>query len=233
MQQRLVAQRLEGTIPDTLLLLEHPPVYTYGRRGADGQFLAAPARLQALGAQVLEVDRGGALTFHGPGQLVAYPVLDLQALRLRSGEPWRPDLHAYLRALEEVIIDTLADHGITGERWPGLTGVWVGRDKIAAIGVKVSRWVSSHGFALNVNVNLDWFRHIVACGISDRGVTSMQRLLGREVSLEEVVGAVAGHFGVVFGREMVPGGRIELPTPRFSVASCQSVPVHQRPLPSL
>jgi len=153
---------------------------------------------------VLAVDRGGGLTFHGPGQLVAYPILDLQALRLRSGEPWRLDLHAYLRALEEVIIRTLTDYGIGAQRIPSLTGVWVGREKIAAIGVKVSRWVTSHGFALNVNVDLEWFHHIVACGIS--GVTSMQRLLGREVPLEEVAATVAGHFAAVFGREPIQEG---------------------------
>ena len=202
LQRSLVGQRLEGAIPDTLLLLEHPPVYTYGRRGADGQFLAAPARLEAMGARVLAVDRGGGLTFHGPGQLVGYPIMDLQALRLRSGEPWEPDLHRYLRGLEEVIIRTLAGYGIVGERWEGKTGVWVGGEKAAAIGVKVSRWVTSHGFALNVDVELGWFRHIVACGISDRGVTSMERLLGRQVPLEEVAAAVARHFGGVFGRRM-------------------------------
>ncbi|MFQ6019294.1 MAG: lipoyl(octanoyl) transferase LipB [Dehalococcoidia bacterium] len=193
-QRRQVEARVEGRISDTLLLVEHPPVYTCGRRGADGQFLADPGQLQALGARVCEVDRGGGLTFHGPGQIVAYPILDLQA--------WRPDLHAYLRALEEVILRTLADYGVAGQRCPGLTGVWVRRDKVAAIGVKVSRWVSCHGFALNVNVDLDWFRHIVPCGVSDRGVTSMQGLLGRELGLERVSEAIVRHFGDVFGRRM-------------------------------
>lgn len=195
LQEALVGQRRAGTIPDTLLLLEHPPIYTYGRRGADGHFLADPARLENMGARVLAVDRGGGLTFHGPGQLVGYPIVDLQG--------WRPDVHRYLRSLEEVLIGTLADYGIAGERWAGMTGVWVGSDKVAAIGVKVSHWVTSHGFALNVNVELDWYRHIVACGISDRGVTSMRRLLGRELALEEASRAVAHHFGKVFGREMV------------------------------
>ncbi len=152
------------------------------------------------------MDRGGGLTFHGPGQLVGYPILDLQALRLRPGESWRPDLHLYLRALEEVLIAALAGYGIRAGRCPGLTGVWVGTDKIAAIGVKVSRWVTSHGFALNVNVDLDWFRHIVACGIEGRGVTSMQRLLGRPVPLMQVAASVARRFGEVFGRAMIEEG---------------------------
>lgn len=194
LQEALVGQRRAGAIPDTLLLLEHPPIYTYGRRGADGQFLADPARLENMGARILAVDRGGGLTFHGPGQLVGYPIMDLQE--------WQPDVHRYLRSLEEVIIGALADYGIAGERWAGMTGVWVGGDKVAAIGVKVSRWITSHGFALNVNVELDWYRHIVACGISDRGVTSLQRLLGRELALAEVSRAVVHHFGRVFGREM-------------------------------
>jgi len=193
-QQSLVGQRIEGSIPDTLLLLEHPPVYTYGRRGAEGQFLAAPAQLEARGAKVLAVDRGGGMTFHGPGQLVGYPILDLQE--------WVPDLHRYLRGLEEVLIRTLADYNITGERCEGMTGVWVGSDKIAAIGVKVSRWATSHGFSLNVNVDIGWFHHITACGIRDRGVTSMEQLLGRIVPLEKVASAVACHFGVVFQRRV-------------------------------
>ncbi|MBI1886629.1 MAG: lipoyl(octanoyl) transferase LipB [Chloroflexi bacterium] len=192
LQRRLASQRVEGRLDDTLLLLEHPPVYTYGRRGADGSLLVPKGQLEALGARVYEVDRGGGMTFHGPGQLIGYPVIDLRS--------WKEDVHAYLRALEDVIIRTLAPYGIQGERAAGLTGVWAGREKIAAIGVKVSRWVTSHGFALNVNVDLGWYRHIVACGIPDRGVTSMRRLLGREIDLEEVARAAAGEFGAVFGR---------------------------------
>jgi lipoyl(octanoyl) transferase len=195
LQRGLVRQRQEGRVPDQILLLEHDAVYTYGHRGARGHFLTPPPRLRSFGARVLKVDRGGGLTFHGPGQLVGYPILDLRE--------WQPDLHLYLRALEGVLITVLADYGIAADRLPGLTGVWVEGRKIAAIGVKVSRWVTSHGFALNVGVDLQWFRHIVACGIDDRGVTSMQAVLGQPLPLAPVAATVVRRFGEAFGRPLI------------------------------
>lgn len=199
LQRWLAVRRAGGDIEDTLLLLEHPPVYTTGRRrGRRDRLLVSP---EALGAPLLTVDRGGDITFHGPGQLVAYPIIGLGA-RPRGAQ-------AYVRRLEEVIIRTLAAYGINAGREEGLTGVWVGPDKIAAIGVRVSRpggaaggWVTSHGLALNVNVDLDWFRRVVPCGIADRGVTSMERLLGLTVPLTQVAERLARQFAAVFGRDV-------------------------------
>ncbi len=199
LQRELVARRGAGSIEDTLLLLEHPPVYTTGRRNG-ARHLRVNA--EALGAPLLEVDRGGDITFHGPGQLVAYPIIDLRAAGLGVVD--------YVRGLEEVVIRTLHDYAIEGQREPGLTGVWVDGEKIAAIGVRVSRpqrraggrWVTSHGLALNVSVDLDWFRRIVPCGIAGRGVTSMERLLGRDVPLEEVAERLGDQFGAVFARRV-------------------------------
>lgn len=196
-QRELVLSRGGGEVEDTLLLLEHPPVYTTGRRSCQGRLTVPP---EALGAPLLTVDRGGDITFHGPGQLIAYPIVGLGA---------RPrGVQAYVRGLEEVVICTLAGYGIGGERDEGLTGVWIGRDKIAAIGVRVSRpggaaggWVTSHGLALNVSVDLDWFDRIVPCGVADRGVTSMKRL-GSAVPLLDVAGRLAREFGAVFGRDV-------------------------------
>ncbi len=204
LQRRIAAERLEGRRPDTFLIAEHPPVYTFGLRSADTDFLLAPSYLRLLGAPVYQVDRGGGVTFHGPGQLVGYPIVDLRE--------WDKDLHGYVRALEELLIRVLSEYGIASARVGGLTGVWVGNDKIAAIGAKVSRWVTTHGFALNVNVNLEWFGHIIACGIQDRGVTSMERLLGREVRLEDVMARLIDHFGRVFGRQVTLGQACELGT---------------------
>ncbi len=197
LQRELAVRRATGEIEDTLLLLEHPPVYTTGRR-TRGDRLLVPA--EALGAPLLEVDRGGDITFHGPGQLIAYPIIGLGA---------RPrGVQAYVRGLEETIILTLDGYGIKAEREEGLTGVWVRRDKIAAIGLRVSRpggaaggWVSSHGLALNVSVDMGWFERIVPCGIADRGVTSMKRL-GSGAPLLEVAGRLAREFGAVFGRDV-------------------------------
>lgn len=200
LQRDLALRRARDEIEDTLLLLEHPPVYTTGRR-AVGDHLLVP--LQTLGAPLLTVDRGGDITFHGPGQLIAYPIVALEG-RTRG-------IQAYVRSLEEVVIRTLARYGVEAGRELGLTGVWVGRDKIAAIGVRVSRpggaaggWVTSHGLALNVSVDLDWFRRIVPCGVADRGVTTMGRLLGYDVPLTQVAERLAREFGVVFGRSVAP-----------------------------
>ena len=200
LQRGLALKRARCEIPDTLLLLEHPPVYTSGRRGGRDRLLVP---MEALGAPLLAVDRGGDITFHGPGQLVAYPIVGLGA---------RPrGVQAYVRGLEETVIRTLSGYGIEAAREDGLTGVWAGRDKIAAIGLRVSRpggaegeWVTSHGLALNVSVDLAWFSRIVPCGIADRGVTSMARLLGRDVPLPAVAEMLGAAFGEVFGREVSP-----------------------------
>lgn len=177
-QKRALVARVAGRTPDLLLLVEHPHVYTIGKRGGDDHLLVPEPYLRSLGAEVFRVDRGGDVTYHGPGQLVGYPILDLSE--------HKRDVHWYLRKLEDVIIDALRRFGITATREPGLTGVWVGNAKVAAIGVKISRWVTMHGFALNVNTDLRYFDYIVPCGISNRPVTSMEKLLGQPVSLEEV-----------------------------------------------
>jgi lipoate-protein ligase B len=197
-QRELARRRALGEIPDTLLLLEHPPVYTTGRRGA-GANLRLPEN--ALGAPLVESDRGGDITFHGAGQLVAYPIIDLRA----AGRT----VVSYVRALEETIIRTLRAYGIEGQTERGLTGVWAGESKIAAIGVRVSRpagaaggWVTGHGLALNVDVNLAWFQRIVPCGIADRGVTSIQMLTGTAPAITDVAQRLANDFGTVFGRQM-------------------------------
>ncbi len=194
-QYELARQRQAGDIPDTLLLLEHPPTITLGR-GSDEADLRTPENdLQMRGIKVERVDRGGEITYHGPGQLVGYPILDLR----QHGQ----DLHKYLRDLEEVIIRTLAVYGLFGERIAGLTGVWVQGRKIAAIGIKVSRWVSVHGFALNITTDLTPFRRdIVPCGIRDRDVTSLAELLpGRCPTRAMVEATVITAFADVFQAE--------------------------------
>jgi lipoyl(octanoyl) transferase len=196
LQRRLVEQRRAGDIPDQLLLLEHPPVITLGVKAKTGtpHLLATPAALQAQGVELFESGRGGDVTYHGPGQLVGYPILDLN--------PDRRDVHRYVRDIEEVMIQAVASFGISAERAPGLTGAWVGSRKIAAIGVRISRWITSHGFALNVNTDLTAFDLIVPCGIADRGVTSIELQLGRKVPLEEAKMAVAHAFAQVFERSV-------------------------------
>jgi len=192
LQRSLVEERRAGRIDDTLLLLEHPHVLTLGVRGDGGRahILASDETLAARGIEVFEAGRGGDVTYHGPGQLVGYPILDLN--------PDRRDVHRYVRDLEEVLIRAAADYGIPAGRVDGLTGVWVGREKLAAIGLRIARWITSHGFALNVDANLDYFSLIVPCGIADRGVTSLARLLGRPVELAEAADRVAAHFANVF-----------------------------------
>jgi lipoyl(octanoyl) transferase len=193
LQAELVEARRRGDIPDTLLLLEHPHVITLGVRvhRDRSHVLAADDELARRGVQICETGRGGDVTYHGPGQLVGYPILDLN--------PDRRDLHRYVRGLEEALIRAAGTFGIEAGRVAGLTGVWVGDEKVAAIGVRVSRWVTSHGFALNVTTDLDYFRLIVPCGITDRGVTSLERLLGRHVSTAEVGRRVTDAFAGVFG----------------------------------
>jgi lipoyl(octanoyl) transferase len=188
------AQLDGGAALERLFLLEHPPVITLGRNAREGDVLAAGSRLAALGVSLETTNRGGQVTYHGPGQLVGYPVIDLT--------PDRRDVASYLRDLEEVLIRTLSRLGIEGTRQPGWTGVWVGEAKIAAIGVHLSRWVTTHGFALNVSTDLAHFGLIVPCGITTHGVTSVARCLNRAVPLEEVAGRLVPEFAAVFGRAM-------------------------------
>jgi lipoyl(octanoyl) transferase len=192
LQQRLVEDRKAGRISDQLLLLEHPAVITLGVRARSDRshVIATPEALSARGVGVFETGRGGDVTYHGPGQLVGYPIIDLR--------PDRCDVHRYVRDLEEVLIRAVAAFGISATRIGGLTGIWVGDAKLAAIGVRISRWVTSHGFALNVNTQLSDFDLIVPCGISDKSVTSMERLLGRSLAMGEVEDAVIAAFGPVF-----------------------------------
>jgi lipoyl(octanoyl) transferase len=196
LQRQLVIERQAGRIPDQLLLLEHPPVVTLGvrRRGDRSHVLATDEALAEQGIEVHESGRGGDVTYHGPGQLVGYPIVDLR--------PDRCDVHRYVRDLEEVIIRTAADFGLAGVRVPGLTGVWVGSDKLAAIGVRISRWVTSHGLAVNVTTDLRGFQVIVPCGIADRGVTSFSKL-GRLVDLAAVEERLIAHFAAVFEAQPV------------------------------
>ena len=195
MQERAVERLKEDRGGEQFFLLEHNHVFTLGRNAKAAHILASQDELAAQGIEVHEIGRGGDVTYHGHGQLVGYPIINLK--------PDRCDVHRYVRDLEEVLIRTIADYGITGVRLPGLTGVWVGDEKIAAIGVRISRWVTSHGFALNVSPELHYFRMIVPCGITDKGVTSMRVLLGTEVDMREVAGVAARHFAAVFGRQVV------------------------------
>ncbi len=195
LQRRLAAQRAEGRIPDTLLLLEHAPVYTAGRRFRPEHVLLDAGALQALGVPLIETDRGGQVTYHGPGQLVGYPILGLAERGMGPRE--------YVRALEQVLAETAAGFGLSAGTQEGLTGVWAGDAKLAAIGVKISRGVTLHGFALNVDPDLRYYRHIVACGLTDREATSMARLLGRPVEMEAVRRRLVDRFAERFGVEVV------------------------------
>ena len=202
LQRALVEERQRGEVDDLLLLVEHPHVLTLGVRGDGGRghILATPDQLASRGVEVHETGRGGDITYHGPGQIVGYPILDLK--------PDRCDVHRYVRDLEEVLIRTAGDYGITAQRIEGLTGVWVGGEKLAAIGVRIARWVTSHGFALNVTTDLEYFNLIVPCGIADRGVTSLERLLGRSGGPPRGRGpAGRRHFCEVFERARRRGVR--------------------------
>lgn len=192
LQRALVEERRANRITDVLLLLQHPPVITLGVRGDGGRsnILAGQSRLAELGIEVSETGRGGDVTYHGPGQIVGYPILDLR--------PDRCDVHRYVRDIEEVMIRVCADYGVTARRIEGLTGAWVGPAKIGAIGVRISRWITSHGFAFNVDPNLDHFNLIVPCGISDKSVTSLRQQAGRELRLEDVEDRLIPHFAAVF-----------------------------------
>src|SRR6187431_2929804 len=184
LQRQLVEERKAGLIPDTLLLLQHPHVLTVGvKKDGRSHILASPERLTALGVDVFETGRGGDVTYHGPGQIVGYPIIDLN--------PDRRDVHRYVRDLEEMMIRVCADYGVAAGRIQGLSGTWIthperGPEKIGAIGVRISRWVTSHGFAFNVSTDLDFFGLIVPCGIADHGVTSLGALLGSPPPMDEV-----------------------------------------------
>jgi lipoyl(octanoyl) transferase len=208
LQDSLVAARREGRVPDTLLLLEHPPVITVGRGGDPRHLLADERALERRGIELHRCGRGGDVTFHGPGQLVGYPILAL--------EETRRDAHRYLRDIEEALIRTVAEFDVRAGRADGLTGIWVGREKIAAIGVRLSTgWVTSHGFALNVDADLAGFSLIVPCGIRDRGVTSLARQTGSAPEIREVAARAAAHLAGVLGRQAVcaadPSERLAVP----------------------
>ncbi len=190
LQQEIFEARAAGQIPDVLLLTEHEHVFTLGKTADRNHLLAGEQELSRRNIDLFDVDRGGDLTYHGPGQLVGYPIIGL--------DDHYHDTHRYLRELEEVLIQTIGMFGLAGTRHPEYTGVWVGGEKIAAIGVKVSRWTTMHGFALNVNTDLSLFDRIIPCGIFHKGVTSMQQLTGAPVSLEKVAEETAGQFSAVF-----------------------------------
>jgi lipoyl(octanoyl) transferase len=197
LQRALVEERRAGRVPDLLLLLEHPHVITLGVKvdAARSHLVATPEILATRSVEVHESGRGGDITYHGPGQIVGYPILDLR--------PDRCDVHRYVRDLEEVMVRTAADFGLQAGRIQGLTGAWVGADKLGAIGVRISRWITSHGFAFNVSTDLDYFRLIVPCGITSGGVTSLTRALGRRVSNAEAEASIVRHFADVFSRSVV------------------------------
>lgn len=192
LQRRLAEARQEGRIPDVLLLLQHPPTYTLGRRGKEENILLPPAELQRRGITLHHVDRGGDVTYHGPGQLVGYPILRLY--------PERLDYVRYIRDVERALLHAVRDLGVPAHLLDGFSGVWVGNEKVCAIGVKIDAYgVTSHGFALNVNVDLSYFDHIIPCGITDKGVASLDRLLRRTVSMRRVEAVVVSRLASAFG----------------------------------
>lgn len=206
LQQRLVELRKEGRIGDVLLLLEHTPVITLGRNGKQRNILASPEALAKRGVEVFDCDRGGDVTFHGPGQIVGYPIFDLRGIPTPEGKRKTLGAIEYVRRLEEVLIRVCAEFKIPTKRVPGLTGVWTessAEAKIAAIGVHISRGVTSHGFALNVNIDLSFFNLIVPCGIASKPVTSLEKELGRPTSLEDVAHAISRNFGLVFESQIL------------------------------
>jgi lipoyl(octanoyl) transferase len=215
LQRRLVAARKAGAVPDVLLLCEHPHVITLGRNGKLGNLRASDRVLRQMGVSFFETDRGGDITYHGPGQLVGYPILNLAEIRR--------DVAWYMRSLEEAMIRATSEFGIASRRVPGRTGVWADvpagsgsglaggatgdEEKLAAIGVRLSRWVTSHGFAYNVSTDLRYFDLIVPCGIADRRATSLEKLLGRSLEMKEVALRIAAHVGHIFGLELREAGR--------------------------
>jgi lipoate-protein ligase B len=206
LQKRVVAARKSGAIEDVLLLCEHPHVITQGRSGNRANLLAGENVLRQKGVEYFETSRGGDITYHGPGQIVGYPILNLSEIKR--------DVVWYVRMLEEVMIRATAEYGIAAGRAAGKTGIWVGEthaaEKLGAIGVHISRWVTSHGFAYNVATDLRYFDLIVPCGIAERKATSLEKLLGRRVSSQEVRPRLAAHFGEVFGLQMHSSDQQEL-----------------------
>jgi lipoyl(octanoyl) transferase len=194
LQKELQAKRIANEISDTVLLLEHPPVLTMGRSAKEQHVLVAPEVLAARGISVHEVGRGGDVTYHGPGQLVAYPIIDLS--------PDRRDVRKYMWSLEETMIRTCADFGLSATRVEGLNGAWIGERKVGAVGVRISRWVTMHGLALNANSDLTHFDLIVPCGIQDRAVTSVSEELGRMVGVADVIEPFAEHFAELYEAEV-------------------------------
>ncbi|HYH53636.1 MAG TPA: lipoyl(octanoyl) transferase LipB [Solirubrobacterales bacterium] len=200
LQQRLAARRQRGEIGDVLLLLEHPPVYTRGRRSRPEELPMGAAWYEAQGIEVLDTDRGGLVTYHGPGQLVAYPIVHLGA--------YGDDVHEFVRGLERVSIETLSEHGVRAEPIEGLTGIWVGKRKIGSIGLHVSRGVTTHGLAINVNNDLQPFEWVVPCGIEGVAMTSLTRELGAEQDLGAFADTLVANYARVFEREPVPGDHV-------------------------
>ena len=192
LQKTLQSRRIKNEIEDTVLLVEHEPVYTFGKNADDNHLL----QNYPDDVQVFHIERGGDVTFHGPGQLVGYPIIDLHN--------YKKSISWYMRSLEDVIIDTLDHYGIAASRKDGLTGVWVNDEKIAALGVRISRWVTMHGFALNVNTDLHYYTGIIPCGIFEYGVTSMQKILGKEMEMDEVKYILIEQFQNVFNQQQSP-----------------------------
>lgn len=219
-QKRLIRDGLldEYKYNDMLLFVEHPHVYTLGKSGSSSHLLKAIEDLAQIEAEYIEIDRGGDITYHGPGQIVGYPILDL--------DRHFTDIHKYLRFLEEVIIRTCADFGIEAGRIDGLTGVWVGQKKICAMGIRCSRWVTMHGFAFNVNTDLTYFDHIVPCGIKDKTVTSLSDLNGDEVNPERVKNCLMKHFGEVFSVRLNP--KVQKPEPEQQFSYLTSLEINAK-----
>ena len=201
LQKQILREHLRGTGTNSLLLLQHAPVITIGRSGSRDNILAPEPALSLAGIQVYEIERGGDVTYHGPGQLTGYPIIDLRC--------FKKDVHWYLRQLEEVIISVLAGYGIVGGRIEGYTGVWVGNEKVAAIGIAIRRWITYHGFALNVHPDMSHFGMITPCGITGKGVTSLENLLGYRVYMDEVMDRTASAFAEVFDVDLVHSDAIE------------------------
>jgi len=201
LQERLLDSRKSGAIPDVLLLFQHPSVFTMGRSGIVENIIVSEETLVKEGIPVFHTNRGGDITYHGPGQLVAYPILNLREDGLT--------VHQYVWDLEEIVIRTLADFGIGGQRVSGRRGVWVGRQKICALGLRISREVSMHGFALNVNTNLKYFTYIIPCGITGVSITSVSKLLGHEVEIGEIQENLLRHFSQVFRLTLEYGERLD------------------------
>ncbi|HKJ81203.1 MAG TPA: lipoyl(octanoyl) transferase LipB [Ignavibacteriaceae bacterium] len=190
LQKEVLTLRSDGKVNDVLFLLEHPHTYTLGKVADKRNLISSKEYLEKNKISVYDIDRGGDITYHGPGQIVGYPIIDLKS--------WVMDTHKYLRALEEVIIETCAEYGVKGTRNPKYTGVWIEDRKIAAIGIKVSRWITMHGFAFNINTDLDLFNGIIPCGISDKEVTSLGKEINKDISISEVKEKLVNNFKSIF-----------------------------------